>query len=94
MSRIKNNLFAIGGVGLGTSFAQNVIESEIRREEYLLTENIEQPNSEPPISYSERLRNFGVLTKEQQEKQYYIDLFAGFNKKSKHNNRKKKKTKK
>jgi hypothetical protein len=89
MLKIKNNLLVIGSYGLGIAFAQSIMEDEQMREKEL-AEKIEQPNSEPLTDFDFPTMAQLLIAK-QNAFSYRKDDYL---KKSKHNNRKKKKTKK
>jgi hypothetical protein len=84
---MKNNLYIIGSAGLGTTFAQSVIQAEIEREQPVVLLE--------PCGFNRSI-DFALPTMEQLliAKQNALGCSKGdYLKRSKHNNRKKKKRK-
>jgi len=84
---MKNNLYIIGDAGLGTTFAQSVIQAEIEREQPVVLSE--------PCNFNRSI-DFALPTMEQlliAKKNALSCSKDDYLKQSKHNNRKKKKRK-
>jgi len=84
---MKNNLYIIGSAGLGTAFAQSVVQAEIEREQPVVLLE--------PCGFNRSI-DFALPTMEQlliAKKNALSCSKCDYLKQSKHNNRKKKKRK-